>query len=148
MKQTEERAAAASAQLIEVHNWLREELDRIRSTRGGRLAADLRIHCAAFCRALTTHHSSEDADVFTVLAAEAPELAPVLDELRNDHVVIAEALAALDEALQSEGADARVQFDTVAALLETHFGYEERKLAAALDASSVTRIKPEPPTRM
>ncbi len=126
-----DRLVAFGTQLVEVHLRLREELDRIREGDGA--ARDLRAHCLTFCSALARHHEGEDGGAFPVLAREYPELAPVLDELSRDHLLIADAMTRLRELLD-EGGDVRVELAGLAALLETHLVYEERKLVAALDA--------------
>ncbi|WP_027344719.1 hemerythrin domain-containing protein [Hamadaea tsunoensis] len=119
------RLSALGNQLIDIHIRLREQLADLRD---GRVpAADLRVHCAAFCTAVTRHHTAEDADVFATLAAEYPELTPVLDELRADHRIVADALVRVRESPSPQ------ELDTLAALLETHFTYEERKLVDALN---------------
>ncbi|MEU5692355.1 hemerythrin domain-containing protein [Actinosynnema sp. NPDC020468] len=129
-----DRITALGNQLVQVHLALRDQLDRLRE---GLPVDDLRVYCVAFCDALTRHHTAEDRDVFPVLGAHHPELAPVLAELTRDHHIITEALARLvvppddPERLRSE-------VDTVAALLETHFTYEERKIAALLDRLPAT----------
>lgn len=129
------RLAAFGNELVEVHLWLRERLAALRDD----VAAprtDLRTHCLAFCAALTRHHSGEDDDAFGRLAEQVPELRPVLDELRRDHHIVADALRRLDEVVAgaSDPAEVRREVDTVAALMETHFTYEERRIVAALNA--------------
>jgi hypothetical protein len=61
----------------------------------------------------------------------------VLDELGRDHRIVSEALTALAGLAGSAEADpvalAR-EVDGVAALVETHFTYEERKIADLLSA--------------
>lgn len=118
---------------MEFHERLREQLDVLRDAAepGGR---DLVAHCLSFCGALTRHHTGEDTGAFPVLAAEYPELRPVLDELARDHVLIADALRRLEKLDELESGQRALELDTVAALIETHFTYEERKLTAALNA--------------
>ena len=119
-------------QLIEYHQRLRDQLDALREQaepNGG----DLIAHCLSFCGALTRHHTGEDNDAFPVLAEEHPELRPVLEELSRDHALIAEALQRLQHLGDLDPAQRSTELDTVAALLETHFTYEERKLVAALN---------------
>lgn len=134
------RLAAFGNQLIEVHVWLREQLDALRddAADGHPRPRELRAHCLAFCTALTRHHSGEDDDAFRRLAEHLPELRPVLDELRRDHRIVADALRRLDEAVaRADPAELRREVDGVAALMETHFGYEERRIVAALNALDV-----------
>lgn len=158
------RLAAFGNQLIAVHIWLREELAALREgvgawLDGGDRPTELGLHCLTFCSVLTRHHTEEDGEVFGAVAAAFPALAPVLDELRADHVLVAatvEEIKALVERLGSEtetAASERIEreLDTLAALLETHFVYEEKKIAAALDAigadllpeDAVSRVLPE-----
>ncbi|YCK35693.1 hemerythrin domain-containing protein [Actinomadura sp. ATCC 39365] len=137
------RLAAFGNQLIDVHLRLREELARLRDTagRGGSLR-DLRTHCLTFCSAITTHHTGEDATAFPVLAAEFPELRPVLDELRRDHEQVAVILRDLETLLASDAPggprDVRTELDGLSALLESHFVYEEKRIVAALNALPAT----------
>jgi hypothetical protein len=67
-----------------------------------------------------------------VLREQVPELAPVLDELKRDPRIVADALRRLDAAV-ADPARLATEIDTLAALLETHVTYEERKLGDALD---------------
>ncbi|WP_233600969.1 MULTISPECIES: hemerythrin domain-containing protein [Micromonospora] len=133
------RLTALGTQLIEIHDWLREELARLRaglgSPGGAGPARELRAHCVAFCAALGRHHTGEDGGAFRALAEQAPELRPVLAELAEDHKVVATILTRI-ETLLAEAADpgsVRAELDGLAALLESHFSYEERKLVAALN---------------
>ncbi len=98
----------------------------------------LPAHCPAFCAALTAHHTGEDAGAFPALAERFPELAPVLDEMAEDHVWISGILARVEELavqLAEEGSSPRLagELDGLAAIAESHFSFEERRIAAALD---------------
>ncbi|WP_219412707.1 hemerythrin domain-containing protein [Pseudonocardia nigra] len=151
----DDRLTAFGTQLIELHAWLRDELTRLRADtdafldgRGGR-PRELQAHCLTFCAALTRHHTGEDEGAFPVLAAQFPELRPVLAELERDHLVVAAALRTLEELLAGVGPDpdaaearrVRGELDGLAAVLESHFTYEERKIVAALDALRVGRTE-------
>ncbi|MEU7615947.1 hemerythrin domain-containing protein [Micromonospora rifamycinica] len=110
-----------------------------RPSAAGRLH-DLRTHCLSFCTALTRHHTGEDAGAFRVLADEAPELRPVLDQLSRDHRMVdwivrrIEALVADPPVDDPTALDrVRVELDGLSAILQSHFRYEERTLTAALD---------------
>jgi hemerythrin-like domain-containing protein len=141
-----DRARALGRQLIEVHRWLRTELARLREeiaayADGGAAShppAPLRAHCTAFCQALTRHHTSEDTTGFQALAAEFPELIPVLEQLRKDHVLVADILRRLQGLLTTLTPDsaepARRELDGLTAILESHFRWEERRLVDAFDA--------------
>ncbi|MEU8087038.1 hemerythrin domain-containing protein [Micromonospora sp. NPDC049101] len=136
------RLAAVGNQMIEIHLWLSAELARLRAgldTSGdARASRDLRAHCLTFCAALGRHHSGEDAGAFRLLANQVPELRPVIANLITDHEVVAgilervEALLAGDPALPL--AQVRAELDGLAALLESHFRYEEKRLVSALNA--------------
>ena len=123
----------------------REELACLREDLESHLAADrrprdLRAHCLAFCCALTRHHTGEDDGVFPELAERFPELRSILDELRRDHSLIEDALHRLEAVLGHPGQDGdclRRELDSVAALMETHFLYEEKRIVSALNTLNV-----------
>ncbi|MFC0030583.1 hemerythrin domain-containing protein [Micromonospora chaiyaphumensis] len=135
------RLTALGTQLIEIHHWLREELARLRASLdspGGGTAAltrELRAHCVGFCAALDRHHTGEDGRAFQALAEQAPELRPVLAELGADHRIVADLLRRIDALLAgaADGRAVRAELDGLAALLESHFSYEERKIVTALN---------------
>jgi hemerythrin-like domain-containing protein len=138
-----DRLTAFGNQLIEVHLWLREQLELLRgeleSAPAGGRPRDLSLHCLAFCAAVGRHHGGEDAVAFPELADQFPELRPVLEELGRDHRLVGELLGRLEELLgggldPERAADARTELDSLAALLESHFTYEERRLVAALNS--------------
>ncbi|MEV7626668.1 hemerythrin domain-containing protein [Actinoplanes sp. NPDC089786] len=130
---TSERIDALGLQLIETHSHLRDALDRLRS---GTLPPDeLALHCVAFCAAVSAHHGGEDVTVFPALESRHPELREVLAGLRHDHEMVAELLrkaAALAGDLDAPGTLA--ELDGLAAILSSHFAWEERRLVAALNA--------------
>ncbi|MBO3085104.1 hemerythrin domain-containing protein [Cellulomonas fengjieae] len=133
-----DRLAAWGQELVEVHDRLRDELDRLLDglDESPGLTPDLRLHCAAFCGAISRHHTSEDRTAFPALAAQYPELRDTLDGLARDHAVVAEILQRLDEVLTNPAGDptrVRGQIDGLAAILESHFRWEERTVVAALD---------------
>jgi hypothetical protein len=146
--------------LVQIHDHLREELNRIRDlvdqvTSGEAEPAQARSHiaemtirqnswtvgayCASYCRVLTTHHTIEDAGVFPHLRAQDPSLGPVLDRLSADHLEVHALLEELDRALvafvSGPGgavllADAVRRLDTT---LRAHLAYEEQHLVGPLD---------------
>lgn len=110
---------AAPQHLVEVHDHLRAELDRlqdlVRQVADGRLAVGdarsainqmtlrqnnwtLGAYCEQYCRVLTAHHSLEDASVFPHLR-RVDGAGPVLDRLTQEHHVIHDLLESLDRAL-------------------------------------------------
>jgi iron-sulfur cluster repair protein YtfE (RIC family) len=125
-----ERLTAFGNQLIDSHIRLRELLASLRD--GTYTEIDLRTHCLTFCSVLTAHHEAEDDGGFPVLGKHYPELRPVLDELRRDHRQVGEVLDRL-KVLSTMDVVAERELDTLAALLETHLVYEEKKLVAALN---------------
>jgi hemerythrin-like domain-containing protein len=127
----DDRLTAFGNQLIESHIRLREQLARLRD--GTYSGTDLRTHCLAFCAVLAGHHEAEDRQAFPVLARHHPELGPVLAELSADHRLVAETLDRLKELSTATGEAARRELDTLAALLETHLVYEEKKLVTVLN---------------
>ena len=125
------RLASYGRQLVDIHLALREELASLRE---GGISRNLPTHCLAFCAAVTRHHTGEDGGAFVLLAERHPELRPVIEELVRDHEAAADILRRLAELLsRPDPADVRLELDGLAAVLESHFGYEERKLIAALD---------------
>lgn len=100
----------------------------------------LQVHCLAFCSALATHHRGEDDGMFTQLLDARPDLAPAIGNLIDDHAAIAAILHQIRAlALQRKAAPAeslpklRRELDGLNAIVESHFGYEERAISAALD---------------
>ncbi|WP_433236031.1 hemerythrin domain-containing protein [Streptosporangium sp. CA-135522] len=147
METPDERLAAFGNQLIEVHLWLREELATLREDIDAYLAdgvrpRELRAHCLTFCSALNRHHTGEDDSAFPRLAERFPELRPVLDELRRDHRLVEDSLQRLQTLLDGLGQgvnpiEVRSELDSLAALMETHFVYEEKRVVSALNALNV-----------
>ncbi|EME58712.1 nitroreductase/quinone reductase family protein [Amycolatopsis decaplanina] len=137
--------------LVEVHEWLREELKTLRAGvddlvagRAGVLTMEksLRAHCVSFCEALTKHHTGEDMGAFPMLAQRFPALAPVLTKLGEDHVVVAELQKRIRELVEayvhgeSDPVRLRDEFDVLAGKLEAHFAHEERAVVAALNVTA------------
>ncbi|WP_026416194.1 hemerythrin domain-containing protein [Actinomadura oligospora] len=156
MSSPTERLTAFGNQLIEVHLWLREELDVLRegverNLSGGARPRELRAHCLTFCSAFDRHHRGEDGGAFRVLAARFPELRPVLEELSQDHRVIEESLRRVQAIVdglspESDPDEVRRELDGLAALMETHFTYEEKRIVSALNELDVPdwrRVRPE-----
>lgn len=137
-----DRAAALSLQLSQAHQRLRLMLNDLRTGLGRRQSSDdtLVTHCLAFCDALTTHHEGEDDGMFAQLLRERPDLAETVTKLVQDHGLIASILTQVRElanrALGARGPDLEAigrELDGLAAIMESHFGYEERAIGKALD---------------
>jgi hemerythrin-like domain-containing protein len=136
------RVAALGHQLIDTHIRLLDALDDLRS--GTPLPRGLADHCLAFCAAITRHHTVEDTSVFPLLAARHPELREVLEGLERDHQMVAGMLHRVAELAADLDADgALAELDGVAALLESHFTWEEKRLVAALNALGPDELRPQ-----
>jgi hypothetical protein len=146
-----DRAAAFSVQLAAAHRELRARVARLRAALGGASAGDetgagaLAAHCLAFCSALTSHHQGEDAGMFAELARARPDLTGKIDKLVEDHEMIGTILQRIaDLAERARGADRTTlrtlggELDGLAAIMESHFRFEERAVSAALDGDGVT----------
>jgi hemerythrin-like domain-containing protein len=149
----------ASAELVGVHDMLRQELAAIRDViaqvRAGAVAADrarshisqmtmrqnnwtMGAYCQSYCRIVSQHHSLEDVAVFPHLQARDPALGPVLDRLQYEHVVIHGVLDSIDQALVEyiarPGDTSALQevVDQLSDALLSHLAYEERELIEPL----------------
>ncbi|OYO14542.1 5,10-methylene tetrahydromethanopterin reductase [Enemella evansiae] len=157
---------AVPQHLIDMHDGLRAELAQVRDivdqVRTGHLSVGqarsvintmtmrqnnwtLGAFCESYCRIVTGHHTLEDRSIFPHLRHSEPDLAPVLDRLKEEHEVIHEVLDALDRALvglvdvEGYGAKGRdaldrlgEQIDLLTDTLLSHLAYEERELLAPL----------------
>jgi len=153
------RLVAFGNQLVEVHIWLREQLEELRDdvdayfAGSGLPSRDLRAHCLSFCSALTRHHTGEDRVAFVEIAAEFPELRGVIGELRTDHNRIDWVLGTLEKLLRNlpavpdpaAAAHVTAELEGLAALMETHFTYEERKLISVLNSLDLPEWRVERP---
>ena len=132
-------ADSPGAALRLVHDAFRRELELIRAevaVSGAGLGAQLRVNCLSFCGGLHGHHVREDQGLFAALGEQRPELGAVLERLRAEHVLIAEAVAALRGVLGDAGlrpAELLAEVDRLAGRLLGHLAYEEEQLIAVLD---------------
>lgn len=111
---------ATAQHLVDVHDHLRGELDRlfdlIDQVAAGMLDAGaarsainamamrqnnwtLGTFCESYCRLVTTHHTIEDVSLFPHLRSREPGLGPVIDRLEEEHHGIAAVLDEVDRAL-------------------------------------------------
>lgn len=154
-----EQGREAGQHLIDVHDMLRRELSDLRrlleQVRDGAIeAGEARSHlaemalrqndwtlgafCARFCRAVAGHHGLEDEAVFPHLAQSDATLGPVIERLTEEHLVIADALDAVDRALvehinqRDEFAPLQRALDFLTDALLSHLSYEERELVEPL----------------
>ncbi|GAA0631386.1 hypothetical protein GCM10009535_03650 [Streptomyces thermocarboxydovorans] len=134
------RLVAWSQELSRVHTRLREALDVTRTalaagTPGETATRDLLLYCHGFCMALDGHHQGEDRTLFPAIAAAHPELRPVLRALEQDHSMIAHLLGGLRTAVDRAAPPEELErhLEGIAAIMESHFRYEERQLLTVLE---------------
>jgi len=142
------RLAAFGDEMLRIHEWLRDELDRLGDEvdahlagRGGR-PKNLKAHCLAFCSAVTDHHQGEDSGAFPLLERDFPELRPIVDKLRQDHMLVSGLLHSLQRVVdgipaepdESDARRIRAELGGLNAILESHFSFEERRIVDALNS--------------
>lgn len=150
-----ERGRSQAQHLVEIHDYLRAELARIRElisqVRDGVIGLEqaraaindltmrqhdwtLGAYCASYCRLVTQHHTLEDRALFPFLRARDADLGPVLDRLVEEHEVIHKVLEELDRTLVADLDDPAVlnrlgdAADRLSDALLSHLAYEEREL--------------------
>ncbi|WP_261561802.1 LLM class flavin-dependent oxidoreductase [Frankia tisae] len=156
------RAQAVGHHLVDVHDNLRQELANVRDVIGqviqGTLAVGdarsminmmtlrqndwtLGAYCASYCRVVTQHHALEDAQIFPHLRRSDADLAPVIDRLEAEHLVIHEVLEGVDTALvriigrsgqPDDLTELQEAVDVLTDTLLSHLSYEEREILEPL----------------
>jgi alkanesulfonate monooxygenase SsuD/methylene tetrahydromethanopterin reductase-like flavin-dependent oxidoreductase (luciferase family) len=152
------RGRLVAQHLIDVHDMLRTELSELREVltrvrEGSMSAAEARsaLHdmalrqndwtlgafCARYCAVVAQHHGLEDDSIFPHLVRSEPELAPVIDRLVDEHLVIGDAIQQVDHALVrhiTSGDFAPIQeaLDLLTDALLSHLSYEEQELVEPL----------------
>ncbi|GAA0581617.1 hemerythrin domain-containing protein [Kribbella sandramycini] len=123
-----------------VHTRIREALaitrDAVRDgAPGAQATRDLLLYCHGFCTALDGHHQGEDRALFPAVEAAHPHLAPVLRALKQDHSMIGHLLQGLRDAVDRAAPPAELDrhLEGIAAIMESHFRYEERQLLVVLE---------------
>lgn len=134
------RLVAWSGELRRVHGRLRDALRAAQEEaragfRDDAAARELLLYCHGFCVALDSHHRGEDRALFPAIEAAHPDLAPVLRALEQDHSMIAHLLGGLRTAADRAAPPEEIErhLEGVAAIMESHFRYEERQLLTVLD---------------
>ncbi len=153
------RGRLVGQHLIDVHDTLRRELTELREVldqvREGALGAGearaalnemalrqndwaLGAFCARYCGVVAQHHGIEDEAIFPHLATDEPGLAPVLDRLGEEHLVIHDAIQEVDAALVHHITHPG-DFDRITAAIDlltdallSHLSYEEREIVEPL----------------
>jgi len=144
-----ERVRGMGDWLVEVHDWIRQEVAELRrqvtdsaalQLPRPRLGQQLRAHCLSFCSALGRHHGGEDAVVFPSLARQFPALRPALEKLAEEHKVVArlqdEIQRLIDEHDPGDPRRLSDELDRLTAELDRHFRYEEATVVQALNATA------------
>ena len=153
------RGRFIGAHLIEIHDHLRDELDRVRDlvrqvregaidAGGARSAINemtmrqndwaLGAYCAHYCRFVTGHHMLEDEAVFPHLRAMEAGLEPVIDRLAGEHKIIHQVLNDVDQALvehlrtPADFTGLQQAVDVLTDALLSHLAYEEGQLVEPL----------------
>ncbi len=134
------RLVAWSRELRAVHDRLREALSITRAAVAdggevGQAGRDLLLFCHGFCSALTGHHEGEDRELFPAIAAAHPELRDTLRYLEQDHSMMAHLVTGLQRAVDEAASPAELDrhLEGIAAIMESHFRYEERQLLTVLE---------------
>jgi hemerythrin-like domain-containing protein len=119
---------------------MRDELEAGDHSRQ-QLTSDLRLFCVGFCSTLTRHHTAEDTRLFPKLAGEHPDLASVVQRLMDDHTLIEQLLTGLADVLPRASSDELDRhLSGIEAIMESHFGFEERQLLPLLDEMDDARV--------
>ncbi|MFD6398973.1 nitroreductase/quinone reductase family protein [Nocardia sp. NPDC060249] len=151
----------------EVHQWLSAEIDLVIAQVDAIIAtadvvtpmtlpprtlhAEMLERCVTLCGALERHHMGEDFGAFPMVAEAFPALAPTLEKLRAEHVVVAEINALIRELLAgytpgtSDPRELRVELHGLDARLREHFAFEEHTILDALNAVADAPPSPNPP---
>jgi alkanesulfonate monooxygenase SsuD/methylene tetrahydromethanopterin reductase-like flavin-dependent oxidoreductase (luciferase family) len=153
------RGRLVGQHLIDVHDMLRAELTELRDVldqvRVGTVSAGdarstlndmalrqndwtLGAFCSRYCGVVAQHHGLEDDAIFPHLARSDANLAPVIERLTDEHLVIHDAIQAVDRALVDhinhpddyDPIQAAIDFLTDA--LQSHLSYEEHEIVEPL----------------
>jgi alkanesulfonate monooxygenase SsuD/methylene tetrahydromethanopterin reductase-like flavin-dependent oxidoreductase (luciferase family)/hemerythrin-like domain-containing protein len=153
------RGALVGQHLVDVHDMLRAELNELRQilaqVRDGAMSASnarselnemalrqndwtLGAFCSRYCGALTQHHGLEDEAIFPHLAQSDRTLEPVIERLVDEHLVIHDAIQAVDRALvdhinhPDDYEPIQVAIDFLTDALLSHLSYEEHEIVEPL----------------
>ncbi|QSB14745.1 hemerythrin domain-containing protein [Natronosporangium hydrolyticum] len=133
------RLVAWTWELHSVHDRLRDALAVTREAVAAGAPAepatrDLLLFCHGFCAALAAHHEGEDRQLFPAIAEQYPELREALRYLQQDHSMIEHLLGGLQAAVARAAPPEELSrhLEGLAAIMESHFRYEERQLRQVL----------------
>jgi alkanesulfonate monooxygenase SsuD/methylene tetrahydromethanopterin reductase-like flavin-dependent oxidoreductase (luciferase family)/hemerythrin-like domain-containing protein len=152
-------AEAIGNHLTDVHGNLRTELGRIldalEQVKTGAMSIErarsalnemtmrqndwnLGAYCASYCTRLTRHHGIEDESIFPHLRGADAALAPVIDRLEQEHLIIHEVIEGVDRALvnlvreEVDFTELQDAMDILSDSLLSHLAYEEQQLSEPL----------------
>jgi hemerythrin-like domain-containing protein len=137
------RLVAWSRELRTVHDRLRRALEVTREAvangdpadQTGTATRELLLFCHGFCAALTGHHRGEDGTLFPTLVGQHPELRETVAKLEHDHHLIELLIGDLQRVVERRGTPAELDrhLEGIAAIMESHFRFEERQLLGVLE---------------
>ncbi|PPF44790.1 cation-binding protein [Pseudoclavibacter sp. AY1F1] len=138
--QEKDRLVAWSSELRAVHGRLRKALAVTqeavkRGEQAEPATRDLLLYCHGFCTALDGHHRGEDRELFPAIAEAHPELRGTLAYLQQDHSMIGHLIGGLQTAVDAGESPSALDrhLEGIAAIMESHFRYEERQLLEVLE---------------
>ena len=132
------RLIAWNRELLAAHDRLRAALllarEALDAGEIGSLRSDLLLYCRGFCVALSRHHLGEDATLFPELSARHPQLRTTIAKLSQDHDMISTLLSQFERAIEADATtqELSLHLEGFAAIMESHFRYEERELLGIL----------------
>jgi hemerythrin-like domain-containing protein len=133
------RLVAWSRELRAVHDRLRRALTVTRQAvaegEPAEATRELLLFCHGFCAALSGHHRGEDSTLFPTLVAQHPELRETIAKLEQDHAMIEHLVGELQRVVDRRGTPEELgrHLEGIAAIMESHFRYEERQLLGVLE---------------
>jgi hemerythrin-like domain-containing protein len=153
------RGRLVGQHLVDVHDMLRTELTELRDilaqVRDGVVSAGnarsalnemalrqndwtLGAFCSRYCGAVAQHHGLEDDAVFPHLVRSDRSLEPVIERLADEHLVIHDAIQAVDHALvdhinhPDDYRPIQAAIDALTDSLLSHLSYEEHEIVEPL----------------
>jgi alkanesulfonate monooxygenase SsuD/methylene tetrahydromethanopterin reductase-like flavin-dependent oxidoreductase (luciferase family) len=153
------RGRLVGQHLVDVHDMLRTELTELSEilaqVRDGGLSAGgarsalnemalrqndwtLGAFCSRYCGAVAQHHGLEDDAIFPHLARSDRSLEPVIERLADEHLVIHDAIQAVDHALvdhinhPDDYLPIQAAIDALTDSLLSHLSYEEHEIVEPL----------------
>lgn len=94
--------------------------------------------CSRYCGVVASHHRLEDDAIFPHLVRSEPSLEPVIERLADEHLVIHDAIQAVDRALvdhihrPDDYEPIQAAIDFLGDALLSHLSYEEHELVEPL----------------